>query len=203
MTAQTARRPIYTTNRNGAPARWTTQPATTAQVGMIRSLAAKVALDDEIRTRLDQALIAGMTKGKASETIDWLGRRPVRQDAPVRAARPALPEVAAGRYAVEVEGTLGFYRVDRPTTGNWAGRTFVKVQASDELHPVRGAAVAAVLAKSRSTRRRPSSATAGRSAPAVTATERLPMRSRAPTASGRSAVSVSAGKARSNGADCP
>lgn len=147
MTAQTARRPIYTTNRNGAPARWTTQPATTAQVGMIRSLAAKVALDDEIRTRLDQALIAGMTKGKASETIDWLGRRPVRQDAPVRAARPALPEVAAGRYAVEVEGTLGFYRVDRPTTGNWAGRTFVKVQASDELHPVRGAAVAAVLAK--------------------------------------------------------
>jgi hypothetical protein len=38
-----------------------------------------------------------------------------------------------------------FYRVDRPTEGRWAGRTFVKVQASDDLHPVRGTAARAVL----------------------------------------------------------
>ena len=54
----------------------------------------------------------------------------------------------AGRYAVDTEeGHLAFYRVDRPTEGKWAGYTFVKVQASDELHRVRGQAAKAVLAK--------------------------------------------------------
>lgn len=65
-----------------------------------------------------------------------------------RKAGHELPEVPAGRYAVETEeGHLAFYRVDRPTEGAWAGRTFVKVQASDELHPVRGGAAASVLRK--------------------------------------------------------
>lgn len=59
-----------------------------------------------------------------------------------------LPDVPAGHYAVETEaGHLAFYEVDRPTEGRWAGRTFVSVLASDERHPVRGAATAAVLAK--------------------------------------------------------
>ena len=60
-----------------------------------------------------------------------------------------LPDVPAGRYAVDGEdGTLKFYRVDRPTEGRWAGYTFVKVQASDELHPVKGRiASAAILNK--------------------------------------------------------
>lgn len=45
--------------------------------------------------------------------------------------------VPAGRYAIEVDGTLKFYVVDRPTEGRWAGYTFVKVQASDDTFPVR------------------------------------------------------------------
>lgn len=37
----------------------------------------------------------------------------------------AAPEVPAGRYAVEEEGTLKFFKVDKPTEGRWAGYTFV------------------------------------------------------------------------------
>lgn len=70
--------------------------------------------------------------------------------APAPAAAPAapLPDVPAGRYAVDnAEGVLRFYVVDRPDEGRWAGRTFVSVLASDERHPVKGDAARAVLAK--------------------------------------------------------
>lgn len=51
--------------------------------------------------------------------------------------RSPIPDVPAGRYAVEFEGRLMFYRVDRPTEGRWAGYTFLKVYASDETHAIR------------------------------------------------------------------
>lgn len=54
--------------------------------------------------------------------------------------------IKEGRYAVEMDGVLKFYRVDKPTQGRWNGYTFVKVQASDDLYPVRGASAKAVLA---------------------------------------------------------
>lgn len=57
--------------------------------------------------------------------------------APENTTPAPQPQVPAGRYAVEDEGVLKFYKVDRPTEGRWAGRTFVSVQASDELHPLR------------------------------------------------------------------
>lgn len=54
---------------------------------------------------------------------------------------PALEaRVPAGRYAIVQPDGLKFYRVEKPTKGAWAGRTFVKVQASDELYPIRSAA---------------------------------------------------------------
>jgi hypothetical protein len=49
----------------------------------------------------------------------------------------AREAVEAGRYALEVDGVTKFYKVDKPTEGRWAGYTFVNVQASDELYPVR------------------------------------------------------------------
>lgn len=60
-------------------------------------------------------------------------------------AAPAatLPEVEGGRYAVMVPGgypateTLKFFKVDRPTEGKWKGWTFLAVQASDELFPIK------------------------------------------------------------------
>lgn len=52
--------------------------------------------------------------------------------------RERLLNMPAGRYAVETENGLRFFRVDKPTEGRWAGYTFVKVQASDDFYPVRG-----------------------------------------------------------------
>jgi Family of unknown function (DUF6011) len=50
--------------------------------------------------------------------------------APAPAATPpALPDVPQGRYAVTDptgKNDLRFYRVDKPTSGRWAGYTFVK-----------------------------------------------------------------------------
>jgi Family of unknown function (DUF6011) len=51
-----------------------------------------------------------------------------------------LPELEHGRYAIDIDGVTKFYRVDKPTQGKWAGYTFVKVQASDETHPIRNRA---------------------------------------------------------------
>lgn len=53
-------------------------------------------------------------------------------------AQHQTPDVPAGRYAVRgTDGEVKFYKIDKPTDGKWAGRTFVSVQASDDLHPVR------------------------------------------------------------------
>lgn len=68
--------------------------------------------------------------------------RPTWQDnkrtatAKVLASRPEV-DVPAGRYALASERGVRFYRVDRPTQGQWAGRTFVKVQAGDVDHNIR------------------------------------------------------------------
>lgn len=55
-------------------------------------------------------------------------------------------DVPTGRYAVEWGGEpVRFYKVDNVTEGKWAGRTFVKVYASDETYPVRGKSAQGVL----------------------------------------------------------
>lgn len=43
----------------------------------------------------------------------------------------------AGRYAIDFEGKLRFFKIDRPTEGRWAGFVFVKEQAGDNEHPVK------------------------------------------------------------------
>jgi len=54
--------------------------------------------------------------------------------------------VPEGRYALrDDDGVVRFYKVDRPTEGRWAGRVFVKQQASDDTYPVRGHAAQTVL----------------------------------------------------------
>lgn len=63
------------------------------------------------------------------------------------AARVKAPVlgVRAGRYAVEIDGVLGFFKVDCPTEGRWAGYVFVKQMASDTEYPVRGTRRGVVL----------------------------------------------------------
>ena len=66
------------------------------------------------------------------------------RDAARKAPTPAI-DVPAGRYAVEIGGVLGFFKVDRPTEGRWAGYVFVKQMASDTEYPVRGTRRGVVL----------------------------------------------------------
>lgn len=54
-------------------------------------------------------------------------------------AATALPNLAHAYYAVDHDGVVKFYRVDKPTEGKWAGRTFLKVQASEEYYPIKDA----------------------------------------------------------------
>jgi hypothetical protein len=85
----------------------------------------------------------GISSSEASALITALFAAP--RVAAASRTRVALPDVAAGHYAVEVDGVLKFFRIDRPTQGKWKGYTFVKVQASDDYFPVKGAAAKFVL----------------------------------------------------------
>lgn len=57
-----------------------------------------------------------------------------RPDVKVNRLKVGVP---AGRYAIEIDGVLKFFKIDRPDDGKWKGYTFVNEQAGDELWPVR------------------------------------------------------------------
>lgn len=88
-----------------------------------------------------KAKLPEISKKKASETIERLLSLP--NDTPPVPAPTTVsredewPSVPSGRYAIERDGVTKFYRVDKPDKGRWVGYTFVKAQASDELHPIR------------------------------------------------------------------
>jgi hypothetical protein len=77
-------------------------------------------------------------------TTRWIGNliaklRELRTAAPVAPVAPAptapaLVEVANGRYAVEEDGVLKFFKVKN---GNRPGFVFLDVQASDDWHSIR------------------------------------------------------------------
>jgi len=71
--------------------------------------------------------LESLTIREASSVIDNLLHCP---RIGVAAAPSALPQVAAGRYAVEIDGVLRFYVVTHGK-GRWAGRVFVVRQSSD------------------------------------------------------------------------
>lgn len=50
------------------------------------------------------------------------------------AVSSGIPE--EGRYAIIEDGVTKFYKLDRPTEGKWAGRDFLKIQASDDFHRI-------------------------------------------------------------------
>lgn len=60
---------------------WRNDPASPKQLDTIERVAGEKQLDTEIRDRL-LASLPTMTKGKASDTMDWLFRQTRRQDAP-------------------------------------------------------------------------------------------------------------------------
>ncbi len=118
---------------------------TSKQMGYIKFLSKTRAMPSDVRDRLEDKVQNGMDNVQASRTIDWLLRQPTFDQIhqpeliPSKPAptQEAMPDVHEGRYAIDHEGTVKFYRVDRPTDGKWAGRVFVSVQASDDFHSIR------------------------------------------------------------------
>lgn len=108
--------------------------ATEKQQAYIRSLAERKGIPLEGAKALES-----FTKKEATELIDNLLKM---ADAPREQAKStgtglAFPDVPAGHFAVEYDGQLRFYKVDKPTEGRWAGWTFLKEQASDDYYPVK------------------------------------------------------------------
>lgn len=80
-----------------------------------------------------QAWAEQQDRETVSAKIEWLKTQP---------RRAAYPDVPAGRYAVTGDnGQTVFLKVDRPTEGPYKGKTFVSIQAGDELHKALGASV--------------------------------------------------------------
>lgn len=70
---------------------------------------------------------ADLTKAQASAFIDYLLTLPMKE------RKHALDtEVPAGRYAIDINDTLWFVKVDRPEHGRWAGHTFVSRQLGSD-----------------------------------------------------------------------
>jgi hypothetical protein len=56
-------------------------------------------------------------------------------------ANAPAPKVEDGRYALRADGVVKFYHVSTGKPGTqWAGMTFIKIRASDDLHPIRNRA---------------------------------------------------------------
>lgn len=126
-------------NREQQPQQAEPQP-TEKQIAFMESLiATRVAADKREVVRN-----AIKTRRQASALIEALKDCPIIVQTPhgeAQAPQQESVDVPAGRYAlVNDDDVVKFYRVDRPVTGRWAGYTFVKVQASDDLYPVKNAA---------------------------------------------------------------
>lgn len=115
------------------------------QHDFIVSLAGERVLPEGAQGDYVRSLVAGTARtpdrDQASRIIEWLLALP-RQAA-------GGADVPAGRYALvhPERGHVEFFRVDRPEEGKWAGYTFVKQQASDDLYPVKGARAKEILSR--------------------------------------------------------
>lgn len=126
---------------------WTAPAATQPKLASDKSVDFMVTLwlERSDKATAEQVREWGRQQDQAtvSAKITWLKDQPK-----LVTARTPIPEVPAGRYAVTGEqGQTVFLKVDRPTEGQWKGRTFVKVQAGDDFHPMALPVAKALLAK--------------------------------------------------------
>lgn len=109
--------------------------ATPKQLAFAQSLAQQLGLTDKLTAEMERG--HGLSKARASALIERLLE--LRDTAPAKPTGTAtgldLSPLAGGYYAAEVDGVTKFFRIDKPTEGRWAGWMFVKIQASDDLHP--------------------------------------------------------------------
>lgn len=115
----------------------TVKPASERQIKFIHDLLERKQLSEDADVEACKQQATTMDSQRASRWIDELLKRPDKER--IRRADVDLPDVPAGRYAVDNEdGELRFYVVDRPERGQWAGWVFLDVMASDERHPIKG-----------------------------------------------------------------
>lgn len=85
-----------------------------------------------------QLLDQGLTWESASKAIDLLkeglASERAKQAPKAKGSGPAVPN---GRYAVEEDGVLKFFKVNTPEEGRWEGFTFVDIIASDTPYPIK------------------------------------------------------------------
>lgn len=123
------------------------------QAELMDSLIAQIAELDTQAGAAAQAYTERMTTagrwtpGREGNASAWISRM-IAKVTELRAAKPAQPatqvEVADGRYAIEENGTLKFFRVKN---GNRAGFVFLDIQASDDWHSIRNVTrIRAILA---------------------------------------------------------
>lgn len=70
---------------------------------------------------------------QASEAAEAERKEAARQRYASWRSIPVFGQHNRGYYAVSRHGSLEFFRVERPTEGKWAGKTFVKRQSSDSF----------------------------------------------------------------------
>lgn len=112
-------------------------PATPRQLAYVTDLLADRDLSTETRPKYQARVAelvndearAALTREAASALIEYL------LTLPKVTRRPAVQteDIPVGRYAVEINDTLAFVKVDRPEEGRWAGYTFITRQLSDEF----------------------------------------------------------------------
>lgn len=124
---------------NLVPAAAPSYTPSTAQVALIAKLILEVhALDAELGSQAGTYTAAMDREGAwtRENTSRWIGNLIKKSRELSAAARKTGPvaEVADGRYAVEEDGTLKFFKVKN---GNRPGFVFLDIQASDEWHAIR------------------------------------------------------------------
>jgi uncharacterized protein DUF6011 len=124
---------------NLVPAAAPSYTPSAAQIGLISKLILEIhAMDAELGSQAGTYTAAmdreaAWTKENTSRWIGNLIKKSRELSAAARATGPAA-EVADGRYAVEEDGVLKFFKVKN---GNRAGMVFLDVQASDDWHAIR------------------------------------------------------------------
>ena len=123
---------------------------TAGQVKFMEDLVARLAkLDSETgrQAREFTDLVTskgGWTSGRGGNASEWIDRMLAKEKALTTKVKAAPVAVADGRYAVEEDGVLRFFKVKN---GNRPGFVFLDIQASDEWHSVRNVArIRAILA---------------------------------------------------------
>lgn len=136
--------PIRTDRSRTAPAQ-EERKATEPMMRFVNSLIKYRAIDPvivaETVKRIEAAPDGALPFRMAKLFIDAYKDAPnkPKEEAPATSVDVDLPDVPAGRYALRTDGVVKFYRLDRPEEGKWAGRFFLKAQASDETYPIRNA----------------------------------------------------------------